>query len=91
MSADKTMFELYREGGLARSFRVVYYSELTEHTRETEIHRAMAGESLFDGYLENRSVPQAKECIEGLLARLNDGEQITADEIRNALNEYLAS
>ena len=91
MSAEKTMFEVYRDAGSPRSFRVVYYSELTEHTRETEIHRAMAGEPVFDGYLANRSLPEAKKCIDALLARLNDGAIVSVDEVRDTLSEFLDS
>jgi hypothetical protein len=91
MSAEKTMFELYREDGSAGSYRVVYYSELTEHTRETEIHRAMAGETFYDGYLENRALPEAKHRIQALLARLNDGEQLSAADAEAALKEFLAA
>ena len=40
MISDKTMFEIYREEGYGRKYRVVYFTELNDHNRETEISKA---------------------------------------------------
>ena len=38
-TGDQVMFEIYREAGYDRRFKVVYFTELNEHNRETEINR----------------------------------------------------
>jgi hypothetical protein len=45
--SDKVMFEIYREPyqGL---YRVVYFTELQDHNKETEINRAMAIGRILD-------------------------------------------
>lgn len=43
--SDKTMFEIYRETTYTGKYRVVYFTELQDHDKETEINRAMAGEA----------------------------------------------
>ena len=91
MNNEKTMFEIYREGGYGRAYRVVYYSELTEHNRESQINRAMEGEQLFDGFLSNRTLPAAKQQIEALLSELNDGASMDAPGIGDLLKDFLVS
>ena len=41
--SDKTMFEIYRDLRFGSHFRVVYFTELQDHNKESEINRAMAG------------------------------------------------
>jgi hypothetical protein len=69
---------------------VVYFTELQDHNKETEINHAMAGEHLFDGFIKNFGKDEAKEIIDGLLSRLNSGETFEAAEIEGALGEHLA-
>jgi len=58
--AEKTMFEVYRETSYSGNYRVVYFTELQDHNKETEINRAMAGEHFVDGFLaDHRS---SMEC-----------------------------
>ena len=38
---EKTMFEIYREGSYDRHYRVVYYTDLNEHNKESEINRQL--------------------------------------------------
>lgn len=75
MIADKTMFEIYREEGYGRRWRVVYFTELNDHNRETEISRAMAGEHLYDGFIKNYHKEAAKEVIAAFVEGLNRGEK----------------
>ena len=42
--ADKVMFEIYKETEYTGRYRVVYYTELQDHNKETEINHALAGE-----------------------------------------------
>ena len=45
------MFEIYREGGYNRRYRVVYFTELDDHNRDHEIDRGVAGDNFLDGSL----------------------------------------
>lgn len=80
--SDKVMFEIYRETGYTGQFRVVYFTELQDHNKETEINHAMAGEHFFDGFIKNFGKDEAKEIIEGLLSRLNGGERFGRNRTR---------
>jgi len=84
------MFEIYRETGYSGEFRVVYFTELQDHNKETEINRAMSGEHLYDGFIKNYGKEEAKEIIDLLLARLNRGERLDSREIERALGEHIA-
>jgi hypothetical protein len=88
--SDKVMFEVYREASYNRRFRVVYFTELNEHNKETEINRAMAGDHFFDGYLSGYHKEEAKAIIERALARLNSGERVLPEELEKELVPYLA-
>jgi hypothetical protein len=87
---DKVMFEIYREAGYGQRYRVVYFTELDEHTKDAEIARATAGEHFYDGFLRAGSIAEAKRAVTGLLERLNAGEAVAAAEVEQALVEYLA-
>lgn len=84
------MFEIYRETAYSGRYKVVYFTELNEHNKETEINRALAGEHVFDGFLKNYRKDEAKEVIEQILERLNNGERLDVQEIRRALAAHLA-
>lgn len=87
---DKVMFEIYREAGYDRLYRVVFFTELDEHNKDAEIARAVAGEHYYDGFLRVDRLPDAKRMIDGLLAQLNRGEALGADEVERALDGYQA-
>jgi hypothetical protein len=88
--SDKIMFEIYRETEYTGRYRVVYFTELQEHNKETEINRALAGEHFYDGFLKNQGKDNAKGIVESILTRLNDGERVETAEVERALAEYLA-
>jgi hypothetical protein len=88
--ADKVMFEIYRETEYTNKFKVVYFTELQDHNKESEINRALAGEHFFDGFIKNNGKEEAKEIIVGLLTRLNNGEKVDAMEVERALGDYMA-
>ncbi len=88
--ADKVLFEIYRETGYTGKYRVVYFTELQDHNKETEINRAMSGEHYFDGYIRNHRKDEAKAIIDGILDRLNAGEQMNPRDIESALGDHLA-
>jgi hypothetical protein len=88
--SDKVMFEIYRETEYSGKYRVVYFTELQDHNKETEINHAMMGEHLYDGFIKNFGKDEAKEIIQSLLNRMNSGEQVDAQEIERALGEHIA-
>ena len=88
--ADKVMFEIYRETEYTNKFKVVYFTELQDHNKESEINRALAGEHFFDGFIKNNGKEEAKEIIVGLLTRLNNGEKVDVQEVERALGDYMA-
>jgi hypothetical protein len=88
--SEKVMFQIYREASYNRRYKVVYFTELNEHNKETEINRAMAGDHYFDGFLNGTRKEEAKAVIDRVLARLNDGEALSPDEIEKELEGYLA-
>ncbi len=91
MDSDKVMFEIYRDGTYTGKYRVVYYTELNENNKEWEINKAMAGEHFYDGFIRNWKKDEAKDIIETVLKRMNDGERLSPDDIEAALGEHSAS
>lgn len=83
------MFEIYREVSYNRRYRVVYFTELNENNKETEINRALAGDHFFDGFLGEEQKEEAKEIIENVISRLNNGEAIKAEDLERELGGYL--
>lgn len=83
------MFEIYREGGYNRKYRVVYFTELDEHTKDAEINRALGGEHFFDGFLKESELGEAKLIILGVLVRLNDGEPVRPETLEGLLADHL--
>jgi hypothetical protein len=88
--SDKTMFEVYRETTYGSRYRVVYFTELQDHNKETEINRAMAGEHFLDGFIRDLHKEEAKAVIDGLIDRMNNGEQLSPDQFLGALGKHLA-
>ena len=89
MESDKVMFEIYREATYTGQYRVVYFTELNDQNKEYEINRAMAGEHFYDGFIKNYRKDEAKEIIDGLIKRLNEGEKLTSTDIETALAKHL--
>lgn len=87
---DKIMFEIYRETSYTGEYKVVYFTELQEHNKETEINRAMSGQHVYDGFIKNYRKEKAKEIIDRILTRLNSGEQLKLADIERALEKHLA-
>ena len=87
--SDKVMFEIYRETQYSGKYKVVYFTELQDHNKEHEINHAMMGEHFYDGFLKDYRKEEAKEIIEALLARLNNGEKVNPQEVESALGDHL--
>jgi hypothetical protein len=88
--SDKVMFEIYKETEYTGRYRVVYFTELQDHNKETEINHALAGEHFFDGFIKNFRKDEAKEIVTSLLERLNNGESLDGAAIERALGDHLA-
>ncbi len=88
--ADKVMFEIYRETEYTGKYRVVYFTELQDHNKESEINHALAGEHFYDGFLRNYRKDEAKQIIDTLLERLNNGEKLDPQQVESALGEHIA-
>ncbi|HEU0139855.1 MAG TPA: hypothetical protein VFQ79_09105 [Bryobacteraceae bacterium] len=84
------MFEIYRETQYTGLYKVVYFTELQDHNKDSEINHALAGEHYFDGFLKNFGKEDAKQLIDGILARLNSGERLNPEQIAAELREHLA-
>ena len=89
-ATEKVMFMLYRELPTEGRYRVVYFTELDEHNKEKEIHDAMRGESIFDGFIRSRGKEEAKSVVSAILDRLNNGESVPKADIARQLKPYLA-
>lgn len=90
IESDRVMFEIYREAARNGRYRVVYFTELTEHNRDAEINKAMRGEHFFDGYIRNYEKDHAKEVIDKILARLNNGEAVRKADVERELKPFMA-
>jgi len=88
--SDKVMFEIYRETEYTGKYRVVYFTELQDHNKETEINHALTGEHFYDGFIKNFRKDEAKEIITGILGRLNDGEHLESQDVERALGDHMA-
>jgi hypothetical protein len=86
----KIMFEVYREGGYDRRYRVVYFTELNDHNRDHELDRCLAGETFLSGFLAEASRKDARAIITGALRRLNDGDGLTPEGLAAELGPHLA-
>ena len=72
-------------------YRVVYYTELNENNKEWEINKAMSGEHFYDGFIKNYGKDEAKDIIDALLKRMNEGENLGPEDIEQALGEHAAA
>jgi len=86
--SDKIMFEIYKDTLYKKDYRVVYYTELNEHNKHTEINRAMAGEHFFDGFIKDYRKNEAKKIIEKIVSDLNEGTGVTQEQVKEMLREY---
>ncbi len=91
MESDKVMFEIYREAAYTGKYRVVYYTELNENNKEWEINRALSGEHFYDGFIKNYRKDEAKDIVDSILKRLNEGEKLTPEDVEAALSEHIAA
>jgi hypothetical protein len=88
LATDRIMFEIYRETTYSGRYRVVYFTELNDHNRDTEINRALAGEHFYDGFINSFRKDEAKNIIERAIAQLNEGKAVEPQALAEALAPY---
>lgn len=84
------MFEIYKESAYSERYHVVYFTELDDHDKDKEIDRALAGEHFYDGFIRNERSEEAKEVLESIIERLNDGDEVEVNELNRLLDNFLA-
>ncbi len=90
LESDKIMFEIYKEGSYGERYHVVYFTELEDHDKDKEIDRALAGEHFYDGFIRSNQSDEAKEILESVVERLNEGDAVEASEVDYLLADCLA-
>lgn len=88
LATDRIMFEIYRETAYSGRYRVVYFTELNDYNRDTEINRALAGEHFFDGFIQSFRKDEAKKIIDAAVAQLNEGKPVDPKALAEALAPY---
>jgi hypothetical protein len=88
LATDRIMFAIYRETTYSGRYRVVYFTELNDHNRDTEINRALAGEHFYDGFINSFRKDEAKHIIEETIGQLNDGKAVDPQGLAEALAPY---
>ncbi len=89
MESDKIMFEVYRRADYDRQYAVVYFTELNEHNKESEIGQAMAGEHVYDGFISAFRSQEAKRIIADFVEKLNRGEAAPPQDLEAELADYI--
>ncbi|HSA59629.1 MAG TPA: hypothetical protein VLJ37_08090 [bacterium] len=89
--SQKILFQIYREGGFNRRYRVVYFTELGDKNKETEINRALAGDPVYDGFIKDFRKDEAKAIIERYLDELNGGAAFNSEKFQADLKSYMPS
>jgi hypothetical protein len=90
-ASEKSMFEIYREKGFNRKFKLIIYTELNEHNKETEINRALDGDTVFDGFLKDSKKEEAKKILKIIIDEMNMNDNAFGEDvIREKLADYLA-
>jgi hypothetical protein len=88
LATDRIMFEIYRETTYSGRYRVVYFTELNDHNRDTEINRALAGEHFYDGFISSFRKDAAKNIIQEVVAQLNEGRAVDPQDLAKSLAPY---
>ena len=88
LATDRIMFAIYRETTYSGRYRVVYFTELNDHNRDTEINRALAGEHFYDGFIKSFRKDEAKQVIDETIAQLNGGRAVDPQALAEALAPF---
>lgn len=86
--SQKILFQIYREGAFNRRYRVVYFTELGDKNKESEINAALAGDPLYDGFIKDFRKDEAKAIIERHLEALNNDVPFNVEGFQQDLKPY---
>ena len=89
--SQKVLFQIYREGSFNRHYKVVYFTELGDKNKESEINHALAGDPIYDGFIKDFRKEEAKAIIAQYLERLNNGGAFDAAKFEQDLKDYIPS
>ncbi|MCU1308621.1 MAG: hypothetical protein JWN45_3316 [Acidobacteriaceae bacterium] len=90
VTLEKIMFEIYKDSSREGEYKVIYFTELDEHSKQTEINSAMRGEHLYDGFIRYNSRDEGKRAVNLILKRLNEGEWLDSQAIERELKSFMA-
>jgi hypothetical protein len=90
VTLEKIMFEIYKDSSREGEYKVVYFTELDEHSKQTEINSAMRGEHVYDGFIRYNTRDQGKRAVNLILKRLNEGEWLDPQAIERELKTFMA-
>jgi len=85
------MFMIYKDTKYTDRYKVCYFTELDEHNKDNEINKALAGEYFYDGFIFNFKKEQAKGIIEGLVEKLNNGDEVEPADVDSAIAQFKAN
>ena len=91
MAAVSVMVAIYRDSTYDNRFKSIYFTELDDHGRDSEIGRAMKGEQVWGGFLSRAKIEEARGVVNRIVQRLNDGEKMSEEDIDHELQPYKAS
>ena len=89
--SQKVLFQIYREGAFNRRYRVVYFTELGDKNKESEINQALAGDPIYDGFIKDFRKDEAKAIIERHIEALNNGGAFDVERFERDLKSYMPS
>ena len=87
--SQKVLFQIYREGSFNRRYRVIYFTELGDTNKESEINRALAGDPVYDGFIKDFKKDEAKSIIDRYLEELNNGAVFDPTRFQQELKAYI--
>ncbi|MCH7820346.1 MAG: hypothetical protein IIB40_12475 [Candidatus Marinimicrobia bacterium] len=87
---SKVMFQIYRETKYHGDYRAVFFSELNDYNKDTEINKALAGEHFISGYILELRRDKAQKIIDNILDSLNNGTELAPEAALKELEPVLA-
>lgn len=89
------MFEIYRESDYNRAFHCIFYTELDEHVRDSEIARAIHGETIYTGFVADEHKEKARGVVLAIVDELNEMDEeeagLSPSEIERRLEGFLVA
>ncbi len=87
--SDRVMVAIYKDTLYDGRYKAIYFTELDERGRDAEIGRAMKGEQAWGGFLSRAALEEARDAVDRLMQRLNEGERMSSEDIERELQPFL--